>query len=82
MKRDGSRQFVSGIRDVFRVATDLALENLDVLRSSYPSNYNSDYSTSVVDFVTDFSTQVSVENYPAEVPDGAYSSDALWDVFW
>lgn len=66
---------------LFKLTTDLSLENLDVMRESYPTIFNAEYSTSVVDFVTDFSTQISVENYPGQVPDGAYSP-SWWDEWW
>ena len=60
----------------FRLATDLSLENLDVVPETYPTNFNTNYSTSVVNFVTDFSTQINVSTYPMVVPDGSYSSSA------
>lgn len=60
----------------FKLTTDLSLENLDVLKASYPSNFNDSYSTSVIDFVTDFSTSINVPDYPSSVPDGSYSSSA------
>lgn len=61
---------------LFRLATDMSLENLDVVPETYPDYYNADYSTSVVDFVTDFSTRIDVSSYPSEVPVGVYSSAA------
>jgi prepilin-type N-terminal cleavage/methylation domain-containing protein len=61
---------------LFKLTTDMSLENLDVVPATYPANYNTDYSSSVVNFVTDFSTQINVNAYPAEVPDGSYASSA------
>ena len=60
----------------FKLATDLSLENLDVVRASYPADFNDVYSTSVIDFVTDFSSMISPPDYPSIVPDGNYSSSA------
>ena len=60
----------------FKLTTDLSIENLDVVKASYPSNFNAAYSTSVIDFVTGFSTSISVPDYPSSVPDGSYSSSA------
>ena len=61
---------------LFKLTTDMSLENLDVVPETYPADYNTDYSNSVVNFVTDFSTQINVNTYPAEVPDGSYASSA------
>ena len=61
----------------FRLTTDLSLENLDVVKATFPVYFNNDYSSSVVDFVTDFSSSISVADYPSSVPDGSYSSSAL-----
>lgn len=61
---------------LFKLTTDMSLENLDVVPETYPDYYNADYSASVVAFVTDFSSRINVSNYPLEVPDGNYSSSA------
>lgn len=61
---------------LFKLTTDLSLENLDVVPRTYPDYYNTDYSTSVVNFVTDFSTQIDPIQYPGVVPVGSYSSSA------
>ncbi|NNL94105.1 MAG: prepilin-type N-terminal cleavage/methylation domain-containing protein [Xanthomonadales bacterium] len=60
----------------FRLTTDMALENLDVVSASFPSNFNSSYSSSVVNFVGSFMNGVDAETYPGVVPDGSYSSSA------
>lgn len=60
----------------FEVTTDLALENLDLVKESFPVNYNDSYSTSVIDFVTDFSSLISLPGYPSTRPGGNYSSSA------
>ena len=60
----------------FKLATDLSLENLDVVKASYPVDFNNSYSTSVIDFVTDFSSMINLPDYPSIVPDGSYSSSA------
>jgi type IV pilus modification protein PilV len=61
---------------LFRLTTDMALENLDNMPQAYPSNYNTDYSTSVVDFVTAFSSSIDPATYPGTVPSPTYSSGA------
>jgi len=61
---------------LFRLTTDMALQNLDNVPASYPGNYNDDYSTSVIDFVTGFSGSIDPATYPAVVPAGTYSSGA------
>jgi len=60
----------------FELTSDLALENLDVVKESFPANYNDSYSTSVIDFVTEFSSLISLSDYPSTRPDGNYSSSA------
>ena len=62
---------------LFQLTTDLSVQNLDVVKATYPTNFNSSYSTSVVNFVTDFTDLVSVPDYPSSVPDASYSSGAL-----
>ena len=61
----------------FRLATDLSVENLDVVKATYPVYFNSNYSSSVVNFVTDFTDLLSLPDYPSIVPDPTYSSNAL-----
>ncbi|MGD8385468.1 MAG: type IV pilus modification protein PilV [Lysobacterales bacterium] len=61
---------------IFRLTTDMALQNLDNVPAAYPGNYNSDYSTSVVDFVAAFSGAIDPDTYPGVVPDATYSSGA------
>ncbi len=61
---------------IFRLTTDMALQNLDNVPAAYPSNYNSDYSTSVIDFVTGFSSAIDPDTYPGVVPDVTYTSGA------
>jgi len=58
----------------FKLATDLSLENLDVMQEAYPSNYNAEYSSTVVDFVSEFVTQVDPAAYPQSIPDPTYAS--------
>ena len=60
----------------FRLATDLSIQNLDVIKASYPVFFNENYSTSVVNFVTDFTDLLSLPDYPTIVPEPIYSSDA------
>lgn len=66
---------------LFKLTTDLSIENLDVARASYPTTFNTQYSTSVINFVTDFSTGISVPNYPPTVPVVSYSV-AWWLDWW
>lgn len=61
----------------FQLTTDLSVQNLDVVKATYPTYFNSAYSTSVVDFVTDFTDLISVPDYPSIVPNANYSSGAL-----
>ena len=60
----------------FQLTTDLSVQNLDVVKATYPTSFNLAYSTSVVDFVTDFTDLISVPDYPSSVPDAIYSSGA------
>jgi len=61
----------------FRLTTDLSIQNLDVVKATYPVYFNESYSTSVVNFVTDFADLLSLPGYPSSVPDPTYSSNAL-----
>lgn len=64
----------------FKLATDLSLENLDVMPEAYPVNYNAEYSTSVVDFISEFAGQLNPGVYPVTMPDATYQSLAP-DIF-
>jgi type IV pilus modification protein PilV len=58
----------------FVLASDLSLQNLDVVPAAYPTNLNAQYSTSVIDFVTDFVTEVDPQIYAGTLPDPIYTS--------
>jgi prepilin-type N-terminal cleavage/methylation domain-containing protein len=60
----------------FQLTTDLSVQNLDVVKATYPLYFNTDYSSSVVNFVTEFTDLLSVPEYPASVPAPTYSSNA------
>jgi type IV pilus modification protein PilV len=61
---------------LFRLTSDLSIQNLDVVKATFPVYSNSDYSTSVVNFVTDFTDLLSLPDYPSSLPDPTYSSNA------
>jgi len=58
----------------FVLATDMSLQNLEVVPAAYPSNLNAQYSTSVIDFVTDFVSGVDPQTYAGTLPDPTYAS--------
>ena len=62
---------------LFRLTTDLSIQNLDVVKASFPIDFNTNYSASVVNFVTDFTDLLSLPEYPSIAPDPTYSSDTL-----
>lgn len=64
----------------FRLTTDLALENMDVVQDYYPTTFNTQYSNSIINFVTDFSEAISVNDYPLVVPAVSYS--VPWWLDW
>ncbi|MDX1697737.1 MAG: hypothetical protein R3308_05585, partial [Thiohalobacterales bacterium] len=65
---------------LFKLTSDLSLQNLDVVRATYPTIFNASYSTSVINYVTDFSAGIVVPYYPPQVPDVTYT--APWWVDW
>jgi type IV pilus modification protein PilV len=58
----------------FVLATDMSLQNLDVVPEAYPTNLNAQYSTSVIDFVTDFVAGVDPATYAGTLPEPTYTS--------
>jgi len=65
---------------LFKLATDLSLENIDVVRATYPVSFNTSYSTSVISFITDFAEEIYIPDYPYIVPDISYT--APWWLNW
>jgi type IV pilus modification protein PilV len=65
---------------LFKLTTDMAQENLDAVRESYPTTFNTQYSNSVINFVTDFSNAISVLDYPGTRPVATYS--VPWWLDW